>query len=50
MGSGNCQSQGQAGPYKNPENTVVVGWGQGQMEEERKMHMGRKHTEPETPD
>ena len=28
MGSGNCQSQGQAGPYKHPEDTAgVVGAG-----------------------
>lgn len=28
MGSGNCQSQGQAGPYKHPENIAgVVGAG-----------------------
>lgn len=50
MGSGNCQSQGQAGPYKHPENiTGVVGAGT-DGGRERKMYMGRNYTEPETPD
>jgi hypothetical protein len=50
MGVRNCQSQGQAGPYKHPEDTAGV-VGQGQTEEEEgEVYMGRKYAEPETPD
>lgn len=36
MGSGNCQSQGQAGPYKHPEDTAGVVGGSRDRQTERK--------------